>query len=107
MARIAGQAPNNRWHQRKDGFRRYIEGFVTALKDDDGQLIGFAKIGQDVTQRRLAEESVAAKRRTLPAVRGGEFGRGVDPQCRDAADGICEPGVWRKSMARDLRHHGG
>ena len=55
-ARAEGLAPNVRWHSCKDGSRVFIEGTVRALRDADGGLLGFLKIGQDVTDRRRAEE---------------------------------------------------
>ena len=55
-ARREGVAPNIRWHLRRDGARVFIEGSTRALRDPDGTLQGFLKIGQDVTERRLAEE---------------------------------------------------
>ena len=55
-ARETGFAPNVRWHLRKDGSRVFIEGSVRALKDARGRVTGYIKIGQDVTQRREAEE---------------------------------------------------
>lgn len=51
-----GSTPNVRWHQRKDGSRVFIEGVTSALRGVDGSPRGFLKIGQDVTERRLAEE---------------------------------------------------
>ncbi|WP_426954229.1 PAS domain S-box protein [Muricoccus radiodurans] len=51
-----GVAPNDRWHSRKDGERVFIEGSTRALRDPDGKLRGFLKIGQDVTERRRGEE---------------------------------------------------
>ncbi|HEY0625810.1 MAG TPA: PAS domain S-box protein [Allosphingosinicella sp.] len=51
-----GQAPNVRWHIRKDGRRIFIDGVSTALRTRNGSLIGFLKIGQDTTDRRRAEE---------------------------------------------------
>ena len=51
-----GSAPNVRWHVRKDGSRVFIEGSVTTLHHSDGSLRGFLKIGQDVTERRTADE---------------------------------------------------
>jgi PAS domain S-box-containing protein len=56
IARREGSAPNVRWHMRKDGRRVFIEGMVWALPDEAGQVQGFVKIGQDVTQRRKADE---------------------------------------------------
>jgi PAS domain S-box-containing protein len=55
-ARTNGTAPNVRWHMRRDGSRVFIEGSRTALYGSDGQLRGFLKIGQNVTERRAAEE---------------------------------------------------
>ena len=51
-----GVAPDVRWHLRKDGRRVFIEGSTRALRHSDGTLQGFLKIGQDVTDRRAAEE---------------------------------------------------
>ncbi|MFC7739542.1 sensor histidine kinase, partial [Roseomonas sp. GCM10028921] len=55
-ARKEGVAPNVRWHIHKDGRRVFIEGSNRALRDPDGTLLGFLKIGQDVTERREAAE---------------------------------------------------
>jgi PAS domain S-box-containing protein len=57
-ARQEGHAPNIRWHLRKDGSRVFIEGAVRALHGPDGGLVGFLKIGQDVTARRATEEAL-------------------------------------------------
>lgn len=53
-----GQAPDVRWHLRKDGSRVFIEGTARALYDPRGALQGFLKIGQDVTERRSTEEAL-------------------------------------------------
>jgi two-component sensor histidine kinase len=58
-ARRDGVAPNVRWHLRKDGARVFIEGSTTALRNPDGGIRGFLKIGQDVTARKAAEERQA------------------------------------------------
>jgi two-component sensor histidine kinase len=51
-----GTAPNIRWHIRKDGARVFIDGNVVALRDTEGAVRRFLKIGQDVTARKIAEE---------------------------------------------------
>jgi PAS domain S-box-containing protein len=56
IARREGVAPSIRWHLRKDGRRVFIQGSNRALRNSDGTLHGFLKIGQDVTQRLQAEE---------------------------------------------------
>ncbi|HVI28659.1 PAS domain S-box protein [Hansschlegelia sp.] len=64
-ARENGVAPDVRWHLRKDGSRVFVYGAVTALRDADGALQGFAKIAQDVTKRHEAERALEASRRQL------------------------------------------
>ncbi|MFT8246585.1 PAS domain S-box protein [Roseomonas sp. BN140053] len=57
-ARTEGVAPNVRWHPCKSGRRVFIEGSNRALRGDGGELRGFFKIGQDVTERRRVEEQL-------------------------------------------------
>ncbi|MCP9494686.1 MAG: PAS domain S-box protein [Pyrinomonadaceae bacterium MAG19_C2-C3] len=52
-----GQVEDARWHQCKDGTRFYTNGVTTALRDENGTLRGFAKVGRDDTKRKLAEDS--------------------------------------------------
>ena len=55
QAREAGLGPDVRWHVCKNGSRVFIEGSVRPLRNDEGRLTGFLKIGQDVTERRADE----------------------------------------------------
>ncbi len=59
-AAASGSAPDVRWHLRKDRSRVFIEGKTVALRSAAGALQGFLKIGQDVTERRHAEEALRA-----------------------------------------------
>ncbi len=58
-----GRAEDERWHLRKDGTRLWCRGVVTAMRDENGQLRGFAKIMRDETERRQASEQQAASLR--------------------------------------------
>ena len=58
IARRDGAAPDIRWHVRKDGSRVFIDGIASAIHDPDGRLRGYLKIGQDVTERRAAEQAL-------------------------------------------------
>src|SRR5690606_15308429 len=43
---------------RKDGSRFWANVVITALRDDEGELIGFAKVTRDQTERRRNEEEL-------------------------------------------------
>ncbi|MGN2251339.1 PAS domain S-box protein [Frateuria sp. GZRe14] len=57
-AREHGVAPDVRWHLRRDGSRVFIEGHMMALRGPGGELRGYLKIGQDITERWMAEEQL-------------------------------------------------
>lgn len=62
-ARRTGRAEHQGWGVRKDGTRFWGESTVTALHDEHGVLIGFAKVTRDMTESRrleLARESLFA-----------------------------------------------
>lgn len=56
MAAAEGLSRDNRWHVRKDGTQFWANGVLTSLRDEVGNLRGFAKILQDLTERKQAEE---------------------------------------------------
>jgi PAS domain S-box-containing protein len=59
-----GRFESEAWRVRKDGTRFYVSAVLTALHDSSGQLIGFAKVTRDVTERlqqqRALEQAHAA-----------------------------------------------
>jgi PAS domain S-box-containing protein len=56
-AAATGRAEDERWHVRSDGSRFWASGVMTAIRDEVGNLIGFAKVMRDMTERnRLTEE---------------------------------------------------
>ncbi len=54
-ARAAGQAPDVRWHLRKDGTLVFLNGSVRVLHDAVGRELGFLKIARDETERRASD----------------------------------------------------
>lgn len=50
---------------RKDGTPFWANVVITAVRDDDGKLIGFAKVTRDLTERRAAQEKAIADARRL------------------------------------------
>jgi PAS domain S-box-containing protein len=59
-ARTHGRCELDGWRQRKDGSRFYAAVSLSAVRDADGNLVGFVKVTQDITQRRELSEALRA-----------------------------------------------
>ena len=46
------------WHVRKDGSRFWASVVLDAVRGDDGELLGFAKITRDITERQVAQQAL-------------------------------------------------
>ena len=46
------------WRMRKDGSMFWANVVIDAIRDDDGRLVGFAKITRDITERREAQQAL-------------------------------------------------
>jgi len=64
-ARSKGRYEAEAWRVRKDGTRFWAHVVIDAIRDDNGELIGFAKITRDITERKVAEESLEQARAQL------------------------------------------
>ncbi|MFL6582291.1 MAG: PAS domain S-box protein [Burkholderiales bacterium] len=53
-----GHFEDEGWRVRKDGSRFWANVVITALRDQNGKLVGFSKITRDLSQRRLTEEAL-------------------------------------------------
>jgi PAS domain S-box-containing protein len=53
-----GRFEDEGWRVRKDGTRFWANVVITALRDQAGRLLGYAKVTRDLTQRRAAEEAL-------------------------------------------------
>ncbi len=58
--RREGRFEEENWRLRKDGTRFWANVVITALRDQDGQIIGFAKVTRDLTAKRAAEAQLHA-----------------------------------------------
>jgi PAS domain S-box-containing protein len=54
IARRASRVENEGWRLRKNGEQFWARVVISALRDSEGQLCGFAKVTQDLTQRMAA-----------------------------------------------------
>jgi len=58
IAAREGRFEDEGWRVRKDGTQFWANVVITALRAPDGDLVGFAKITRDLTERRDAEEEL-------------------------------------------------
>src|SRR4051812_23219969 len=59
-ARMNGRHETEGWRVRKDGSRFWADVVITALRDEQGALVGFGKVTRDLTSRQLAVEQLRA-----------------------------------------------
>src|SRR5471032_1780123 len=58
IAREQGKFEDEGWRVRRDGTRFWASVVVDPIRDPSGELIGFAKITRDITERKAAEEAL-------------------------------------------------
>ena len=63
MARRNGRSEDEGWRVRKDGSLFWTLAVIDAIRDEDGRVIGFAKITRDTTERRKAQEALLESER--------------------------------------------
>jgi PAS domain S-box-containing protein len=64
-ARREGKFEGEGWRVRKDGSRFWASVVVDAIKDDSGEVIGFAKITRDMTEKRIAQQALLEAERSF------------------------------------------
>ncbi len=64
-ARFEGRAEREGWRVRKDGTRFLANVVIDAIRDERGELLGFAKITRDVTEKTAAQKALAQTREEL------------------------------------------
>ncbi|HKW12655.1 MAG TPA: PAS domain-containing sensor histidine kinase [Gemmatimonadaceae bacterium] len=68
MADRDGRFEDEGWRVRKDGTQFWANVIITALRAPDGELVGFAKVTRDLTERKAAEERAVRDASRLAAV---------------------------------------
>src|SRR5438067_4748645 len=59
------------WRLRKDGGRFWAAVEVDAIRDENNQLIGFAKVTRDITERQVAQQTLRETARQFRTLIGG------------------------------------
>ena len=60
-----GRFEDEGWRVRKDGTQFWANVIISALRDRDGRLRGFAKVTRDLTERKAAEERIQQQSREI------------------------------------------
>src|SRR6266566_1968219 len=60
-----GRVEDEGWRVRKDGARFWAEVMITALRDSEGAVIGFAKVTRDLTARKEAQDALHRSEQTF------------------------------------------
>ena len=58
IAAREGQFENEGWRLRKDGSRFWALAVLDAIRDENGELLGFVKITRDMTERRTVQQQL-------------------------------------------------
>ena len=109
-----GKFEKEAWRVRKDGTRFWASVVIDPIRDEDGQLLGFAKITRDITERRKAAEELEEARTALFQAQKlqalGELTGGVAHDfnnlmtvIRGSADLLTRPGLSEEKRARYLK----
>jgi PAS domain S-box-containing protein len=64
-ARSEGRYSGEGWRVRKDGSRFWASIVVDAIRDENGEVVGFAKVTRDMTEKREAEAQLQESREQL------------------------------------------
>ena len=59
MAASQGRFEDEGWRVRKDGSRFWANVVITALRGENGELLGFSKVTRDLSDRKKSEEALA------------------------------------------------
>jgi PAS domain S-box-containing protein len=65
IATREGRFEREGWRVRKDGTKFWSHVVIDRILDEDGQILGFAKITQDITEKKAAQEDLEQARAAL------------------------------------------
>jgi PAS domain S-box-containing protein len=66
-----GRAEVEGWRVRKDGSQFWANAITSAVRDEQGRLLGFSEVTRDLTERRAAEEKIHQSQTRLAAILDG------------------------------------
>jgi PAS domain S-box-containing protein len=67
VASELGRVEDEGWRVRRGGKRFWADAVISTMTDEDGRLVGFAKVTRDLTARKAAEEALRRSEDSLSA----------------------------------------
>jgi PAS domain S-box-containing protein len=67
VASELGRVEDEGWRVRRSGKRFWADAVISTMTDEDGRLLGFAKVTRDLTARKAAEEALRRSEESLSA----------------------------------------
>ncbi len=110
VARRRGRFEDEGWRVRKDGSRIWADVVITALHNEQHQLVGFAKVTRDLTERRARMEEALADARRIATETAGRVAAesraselaGLNEALQDQASQLEEQAVQLEEQATEL-----
>ncbi len=65
LAARDGRVEDEGWRVRKDGSRFWANVIITAVRDHEGAVVGFAKVTRDLTERKAVEDALRRSEHTF------------------------------------------
>ncbi|MFB2937642.1 PAS domain S-box protein [Aerosakkonemataceae cyanobacterium BLCC-F154] len=65
IAATVGRVEDEGWRVRKDGSYFWANSVITALRNETGEICGFSKVTQDITERKRSEETLQKSHKEL------------------------------------------
>ena len=65
LAAEAGFASDYRWHRKKDGSELFANGYMTAIRSTEGELVGYSKILSDETRNKVLQDALTESNMAL------------------------------------------
>jgi PAS domain S-box-containing protein len=91
MARESGRFEEEGWRVRKDGSQFWAESVISALRDETGELRGFAAVIRDITERNRIQRENSLLLETTRAVSSA---KDCDSALTAAVHAICRTTGW-------------
>jgi PAS domain S-box-containing protein len=101
QARVTGKATHEGWRRRKDNSRFWGSIVITAIHDDENNVIGFTKVTRDLTERKLSEDQIKQYTAELE-FKNKELNQFVSIASHDLQEPLRKIGIFASLLSENL-----